>query len=719
MLTSYLEIFPHADDPIMTITLGQKIGKVARGDYAFLEFYCTDPGCDCRRVTVMVASQGKLKAVIDFGFDPDDELAGPSLSALHKQSTAAPGLLELFVYRINNDSFWLNGMYERYRKVRGKVDGRKYRGRPFPKAGSVERTIQEPPDMAAIMQEFSRLMKNAGADLTDDKEDLLLPHQISVAELVDRLAGEDTRTTASLDEWDRIVRTNFLSAPTRAEELAELLPRLVPRNAREEERMMTALQLLRGVLDMLRHEMECQRPGSREQLEQLETALARNVYLPTGDLALSSQVTRTLLETRVEILPVLREASQGQLVRVGESSGSTGVPTIGPSLGTLLRKSGCRTPFEGVDNLLDLLVLLEPELQIALFGELLNSGDSFVRDTAALMLFHPFKEVREGVAELLASGAVRQISPETLRRLIISRNWFPLGMRKQLDEVIASARRGGIACARLATPPDCVVNVSTIDGAGAQSFFVVCGEKKRKTLANILWKQGHGIIDSFVTQPDKRELASIFDSMPNLSFLETAPEYLDLTVNHALAVGIAQERPPHLGLLQVAETLGSDRWKAELLDPATELAELRKELEGISPHLLTKTERSASLAACDNWLDGELFAETWFEDDVAVDEAIARVRKEKPRAGESRLGKAILEEVLEPRRGLWLERLTFTTLWLRDASRPPVPWHQMFHAAHVLAEGKPLKGHQLMTGIAEISLIIALEREKARGAEFS
>jgi hypothetical protein len=716
MLTPYQEIFPHSDDPIMTVSLGQKSGKAAKGEYTFVECYCTDPGCDCRRVSIIVANRNSVKAVIDFGFDPDDDLAGPYLDDLHKQSAAAADLLEMFVYRINTDSVWLNGMYDRYRKVRQKVDGKKYRGKPFPKPGSVIRLAEEPPDMEEALREFSRFLDESGFDPFADDESIRIEPQVSVAELIDRLARDHTRTVATMDTWDRMVWANFLAEPNRAEELAELLPRLIPRNPREEERLLTALQVLRTVLDMVRQEIESRRPGSRELLAQIQYALAQHVYTRDGDLALCSQVTRTFLESRVEILPILREASQAQLVKLGESPGPSGIPSITPSLGTLLRKSGCQTHFEGFDNLLDLLLLIDPELQIGLFAELLDSRDSFVRDTAALMLFHPVREVREGVATVMASGTVRQITPETLRRLIISRNWFPAGIRKEIDEVITVARRSGVVCARLAPSPDCVIKASTIDGAGAQSFFIICGEKKRKTMANILWKQGHGVIDSFVGHPTKQEMASIFEGMPNLNLIEMAPEYLDSAVNNALAVGIAHENPPHLGLLQVAETLGCDRWKAEAVDPAAELAALRRELERASPYLLTPEERGKSLFASGMWSDYEPFADTWFEDDAAVDEVINRLNKGKRRASESRLEKAVLEEVLEPRRAVWLERLTFMTLWLRDAAEPPVPWQHMFHAAETLATGKPLKDHPFMMAVAEVSVAAALERAETTPA---
>src|SRR5205807_1166200 len=48
-------------------------------DYGMFEAYCPDPDCDCRRVMLNVVSrrQNAHIATISYGFDRDDEFAGP------------------------------------------------------------------------------------------------------------------------------------------------------------------------------------------------------------------------------------------------------------------------------------------------------------------------------------------------------------------------------------------------------------------------------------------------------------------------------------------------------------------------------------------------------------------------------------------------------------------------------------------------------------------
>lgn len=718
----FLEIFPDSQEGVACLQLLKKTGHVPKGDYLFIEAYCTDKKCDCRRVTLFVVNgKGKAVTVIDFGLDPDGPMAGPFIADYQGKESVGDDILEIFTGRINQDAEWLEGMYERYRKVRQHVDGKKYRGKPFPKPGSVIRVSTAPPDVAGALEGLLELSQGKGAGMpqlslfAESPADASASRQ-SMAEIVDQLAKMQRRGLAAMDDHEHLVRTVILPDLERYDELAALLPRLIPRNAQEEERMQAALELLRGLLEMLRHEIEAGRPKSRERLEALQQALARHVFGERGEHELASHVTRILLDTRVEILPVVREANQQRMLAMGGEGGGAPAAFKGPSLGTLLRKAGCESPFEGIELLLDMMLLLDAQIQIALCLDLLDSRDSFVRDTAALMLFHPQREVREGVATLLASGRVRPISPETLRRLIISRNWFPAAMRGQIDTAITSARRGKVVCAQLAPPVDCVIRASTIDGAGAQSFFITAGTKKRRVLCNILWKQGHGVIDSFVTFPGQKELTALLDDiLEHVVLQEVAPAYLDRTVCHALSAGNEGGKPPHLGLLQVAEALGCDRWKADGLIPEKELALMRREMEGNAPHLLGKAEQREALEDSALWPEFESFAETWFEDDIAVDEAIRNAQKGKKRINHDKLAGVITREILELRRALWLERVVLMTLWLRESTQSSVPWQHMFHVAEALAGGKPLKDIPLMVSIAESSLAAALERGVLEG----
>jgi hypothetical protein len=69
------------------------------GAYALMESYCTDPDCDCRRVMLNVVnpeiSKEDYLASISYGFDREEEFAGPFLDPLNPQSKYAGELFTL------------------------------------------------------------------------------------------------------------------------------------------------------------------------------------------------------------------------------------------------------------------------------------------------------------------------------------------------------------------------------------------------------------------------------------------------------------------------------------------------------------------------------------------------------------------------------------------------------------------------------------------------
>jgi hypothetical protein len=91
------------------------------GDYGFLELYCDDSQCDCRRVLIQViARRGSTKAwaTINYGWESeafyyrrlgDAELAKactkPTLDPLNPQSKYAPALLRLFETVVQDQAY--------------------------------------------------------------------------------------------------------------------------------------------------------------------------------------------------------------------------------------------------------------------------------------------------------------------------------------------------------------------------------------------------------------------------------------------------------------------------------------------------------------------------------------------------------------------------------------------------------------------------------------
>ncbi len=108
-------------------------------DYSFLEMFCDEPGCDCRRVFISVVSSlnNEIQAVIAWGWekrefyekwmgdsDPHfiDDLKGPVLNLASPQSNLAPALLDLFQNVLLKDAAYVDRIKRHYAMFRQKID---------------------------------------------------------------------------------------------------------------------------------------------------------------------------------------------------------------------------------------------------------------------------------------------------------------------------------------------------------------------------------------------------------------------------------------------------------------------------------------------------------------------------------------------------------------------------------------------------------------------
>jgi hypothetical protein len=121
------------------ILLAPKMG-IPAGEYGFVEMYCNEENCDCRRVffTVMSSVRQDVEAVIAWGWedeayykrwlgmnDPEMavEMRGPCLNLGSPQSKIAPALLELARTHLLADPAYVDRIKRHYALFRAKVDG--------------------------------------------------------------------------------------------------------------------------------------------------------------------------------------------------------------------------------------------------------------------------------------------------------------------------------------------------------------------------------------------------------------------------------------------------------------------------------------------------------------------------------------------------------------------------------------------------------------------
>ncbi len=110
------------------------------GSYGFLEMFCDEPGCDCRRVFLCVVSErsNRIEAYITYGWESptyyrnwlglDDphaisDLKGPALNVGSPQSSLAPALLNLVREVLLRDKEYLNRIKRHYHILRARIEG--------------------------------------------------------------------------------------------------------------------------------------------------------------------------------------------------------------------------------------------------------------------------------------------------------------------------------------------------------------------------------------------------------------------------------------------------------------------------------------------------------------------------------------------------------------------------------------------------------------------
>lgn len=711
-MVPYLALFPKSKTGMLQLMVTEKVGKARVGGYLVVEHFCIMADCDCRQVIMQLLDEkGRQAAVINFPLDIDRPFGFPALNEDCRQSQGAEDLLEIVVEALEKDPAWFKGLCRRYRAVRKKITGVAYEGPAFPPPGPIAPDWENEEDLEAYLNEVATILSpeketDGPSKSTSDSRQGVLFDEFeedfpSLANLLAAAQGKNDQGFSAYQQHQDLVRICLNRQADFGEELAgTLVDRWV---AGDDEGIDVALGLLVDALEVLRVDLERRRPATVEKMESLQQALARHIYAEGVDVQLGTEVTGALLSSRVEILPVLHQAHSRRVeAGLDDFPPEMSVESAVAELLDNLNELEVNNTFELADALLQMLAVGEAEAQISLSYELLLADSPLARDAAVLTLFHPRAEVRDGVAEMLAQVDGRLFTPESLRRMILSRNWFPAEQRTRIDRAIAHARQARIDCAPLAPRPKVKSYASGIDGAGAQMLLFVVPQGQGYLACAVMLKEGAGVADSWLAPlPDKRELKHMLKMFRQESgCIESSRHYLDRRICQALSQGAAAGGVPGHWLVAIAEILGCDQWRALPFAADAELAELDDQLAG-SKKNADQTPQAALKASAD-WPEKKTFAHSWFEDDAEVDDLLDEVLGEEECYDPMVPLLTLFEGIFEPRRGQWRDRLIQTAAWLKAAQKPPVPWQQMTQVAAAVADPtKPLREIPLMIAVAE------------------
>ncbi|MCK4507471.1 MAG: hypothetical protein KAU27_02950, partial [Desulfuromonadales bacterium] len=317
----YRDLFPKSSNGLTELVLQEKVGKASSGNYLFAEIYCTQKDCDCRRVILQVTNEkGKLAALINLPLVAD---MSPALIDTVKQSAASEVLLDVFIDVLGDDPDWFRGMCRRYRAVQKKNTGIAYQGAPFPKNFPFLFADEDDSfDIDDMLQRLENSVFSASGGQnktqTDSRQrDLFAEESIDyeqpiVKELVDSYRMQGSDGFDNHRDRQRLMRGCLYRYGSTADELAVLLIDFY--HDEDDEGIDAALRLLADVLETLRVDLERQRPGAVAKMQHWQQVLASQIFAVGVDFELGAEVTRVLLDSRVEILPQLHEANSQRML---------------------------------------------------------------------------------------------------------------------------------------------------------------------------------------------------------------------------------------------------------------------------------------------------------------------------------------------------------------------------------------------------------------------
>ncbi len=351
--------------------------------------------------------------------------------------------------------------------------------------------------------------------------------------------------------------------------------------------------------------------------------------------------------------------------------------------------------------------VLPAEYRTRMLEVMAEADNAALRDAAALYLLDSQAEVRVATVHQLGNAMrTGKLSPVTLRRMIAIRNWLPNAERPALDQIIREARRLGVECATWPERRIEKLTATSVDGAGARSLIAVVAEGRKRLITGLLLKESAGITDSWF-QPDQsprktKEFLAYYEA--EVGSRDIGHEFFGTLISHFIAVGRERGGMPTGGFLGFIEAIGMAEWQPRALDDSDLIDAL---LQGLPSSPLEAGAVDAALKASGDWSESHGFLESWFETGPDIEYAIAAGAD----CGDRDLVQVLLDEVIEPRRALWIDRLLWTALWLREGADLVSPWIDFFLVGRELHRGRALAEIPLMREIALASIEYTLADE--------
>ena len=472
--------------------------------------------------------------------------------------------------------------------------------------------------------------------------------------------------------------------------------RHMPPGGKDEALATGYLFVLQRLLEFLRYRTDRGYTDAAKLIADFQAEVVARVEIGDVDVRMLAFVGGALHQSKIPASPELAAASANH---PADQNSEGAVPKdVRTALAGILDECD-GDPFMAVGSMIEGGHAMPAEIRGALASALASAGSPEARGAAVMFLLDPDSVVRQAVARALVQVAVL-LTPIEVRRLIAMRNWRPENERAEVDAIIRKARGTGIECAQWEGGSIEAILATAVDGAGTQGFLLVSPVGRKMRISSLLAKRG--IADAWSGEPESRRQteATLAGAGMDAPMLAVSRSYLNGAVGHHLALSLEKGKSPPLGLLQVAEAIGGAHWQPFRVAFSEKLAALIAEVPKAmcEPAALTSVlHRSGELA------DLEAVAQSWFEDDPEVSQAVQRARG-RDRA---KVATYLLQSNMVRHRDRWAEVILGTALWMREA--PPearLCWRELAIVAKALADGRDMTEIGLMRDIASRTIAV-------------
>ncbi|WP_210253274.1 hypothetical protein, partial [Microvirga tunisiensis] len=483
------------------------------------------------------------------------------------------------------------------------------------------------------------------------------------------------------------------------EAILDLIEMLVTegRKAKPNQQLVAAYVYMIGqALEFIRMDLENGRASARELADAVRRALLQagtsGRVEPTLLMMILMQFSNAKLDPGAELQRLMADLFEQISLEqgAGRSDGD-----FDAYLKDLVEGVG-GDPFALHAQMLEMAGALPADHRTTMGITLLRTDEASAREAVVGWLLDPSAEVRHAVASALAHAA-RQgaVSGSMLRRLIVLRNWLPESDRPGLDGAIQACRRTGVECASWPQSQVYDALASGIDGAGAQSLFVLAREGRQRAIGCLLVKAGMGVRDAWARHGLTRaEMEEFLDQVAGgIEVFPISLEYVRLAAAHALAVNLASETMPPFALLDFVETADLQGLQPEALPLERLLAMLEAEADPAA--LGSPAELLARSRAVVDRFD---FLDSWFEEGATVEQLL-----EGKRMARAKRVALVRESLLPEHATKWGDRLARTALLLRHCEDEE-PWQEFFVTAKEVLAGRAMAEIPLMSRVAEVTV---------------